>query len=121
MLYEEYRRKMLKIANIKRVLRRYRVLIVAVLAALVALTAAFLSVRGIVYDCVRGEESVVYGERPAYSAKALFGRVSYEYAPADSDDWTFEFPKGRCGESPPARSARRATAKNTRLRWCRRG
>ncbi len=94
MLYEEYRRKMLKIANIKRVLRRYRVLIVAVLAALVALTAAFLSVRGIVYDCVHGEESVVYGERPAYSAKALFGRVSYEYAPADSDDWTFEFPKG---------------------------
>ena len=72
MLYEEYRRKMLKIANIKRVLRRYRVLIVAVLAALVALTAAFLSVRGIVYDCVHGEESVVYGERPAYSAKALF-------------------------------------------------
>lgn len=94
MLYEEYRRKMLKIANIKRVLRRYRVLIVAVLAALVALTAAFLGVRGIVYDCVTGGDSIVYGERPAYSAKALFGRVSYEYASADSDDWSSEFPRG---------------------------
>ena len=90
MLYEEYRRKILKIANIKRILRRFRALIIAA----AALAAVFFGVRGIVYDCSAGSESVYYGEVPGYSAKALFKRVSYQYAAADSDEWTQELPRG---------------------------
>ncbi len=94
MLYEEYRRKILKIANIKRILRRFRALIIAAAALAAALTAVFFGVRGIVYDCSAGSESVYYGEVPGYSAKALFKRVSYQYAAADSDEWTQELPRG---------------------------
>ena len=86
MLYEEYRRKILKIANIKRILRRFRALIIAAAALAAALTAVFFGVRGIVYDCSADSESVYYGEAPGYSAKALFKRVSYQYAAADSDE-----------------------------------
>ncbi len=85
---------MLKIANIRSFLRRWRAPLFAVLAALAALTAFFLGVRGIVYDAAPCPAQIVYGEAPSYKAKAVFGRVSYEYAPVGSDNWTAELPRG---------------------------
>ena len=93
MLYENYHRKISKIAAILNVIRHYRVLILVVASIAAASTTGYLSVRGMVYDEVPCPTGIVYGETLPYQAKAVFGEVSYEYtSDASSDTWSDSAP-----------------------------
>ncbi len=87
MLYDNYRRKVVRIADIWKVIKRFRVLIILVLAAALAVTAALLCVRGIVYDVAECPAEISYGEQLGYSADAVFGNVRYEYS-KDGQTWS---------------------------------
>lgn len=92
MLYENYRRKVTKIADFFKVLRRFRVLIICVLLGVLAITATLLGITGIVYDVSDCPDEVEYGQPLGYEAGAIFAPVKYEYAQEGSDDWTDEVP-----------------------------
>ena len=87
MLYDNYRRKVVRIADIWKVIKRFRVLIILVLAAALAAAAALLCVRGIVYDVSECPAEISYGEQLGYSADAVFGDVRYEYS-EDGQTWS---------------------------------
>ena len=95
MLYDNYRRKVVRIADIWKVIKRFRVLIILVLAAALAAAAALLCVRGIVYDVSECPAEIVYGEQLGYAADAVFGDVRYDYS-KDGQKWTDTQP-GRSG------------------------
>ena len=52
MLYEKYQRKMLNLAKVLNVVRRFRVLIISVVAVAIVATSGFLATQGMVYESV---------------------------------------------------------------------
>ncbi len=93
MLYDKYYQKTLKRAHILSVIKRFRVLIITVSATLIALTAAFFGVFGLVYDKVDCPLQIAYGQSLDYKAGAVFQDVRYEYAAADSSEWSSTPPR----------------------------
>ncbi|MGN0813799.1 MAG: hypothetical protein ACI4MH_01030, partial [Candidatus Coproplasma sp.] len=104
MLYDEYRRKVIKFADILKILKRFRVLIFSVLAAIIGVAAVLLTIDGIVYD--EGCPSVIgYGQELDFKAGAVMNSVRYEYSTGD----------GQWSEEPPLRAGDylvRAVSKN---------
>lgn len=92
MLYENYRRKVIKIADFLSVLRRFRVLIICVLLGVLAITATLLGITGIVYTVSDCPEEVEYGQPLGYKAGAVLASVRYEYTQEGSHEWTDEVP-----------------------------
>ena len=80
MLYENYQRKITKIAEILKVLRRFRVLILLLVSTAFASTGGFVATQGYVYDKVDCPVSLTYGEAFTYEAGALFEDVRYEFS-----------------------------------------
>ena len=72
MLYEKYYNKISKVAEIFRVIRKFRVLIIVLISTAVASTVGYTATQGIVYDKEECPTSVVYGEALSYEARALF-------------------------------------------------
>ena len=94
MVYEAYERRIQKVARVLNFIRKHIVLFSTLAIATVALTTGFFSVRGIILeDVVCASESYVYGDEIRVTeAKALFSKVSYEYASEGSEEWSSEAP-----------------------------
>lgn len=92
MLYQEYKSKMDKVVQRLRRLNRYRVPIIATLATILVLVASFLFTRGMIYGATLKDTTIEYGDKPSFSASALFSDVRYEYSEASSDTWSEEVP-----------------------------
>ena len=94
MLYQEYKKKMLKFVKFLDGIWRHKVLILSGLTALIAIFITFLATKGIMLG--KGELSkteYVYGEKIEFSAKALFSKVEYEYkSTADGSHWSTSEP-----------------------------
>ncbi|MDE6869004.1 MAG: hypothetical protein K2J83_07695 [Clostridia bacterium] len=88
MQYADYRKKMIKLAGVLSVLKRFRVLIISACVIVVALITTLLCVRGIVYEVSACPQTIVYGEALGFRAKAVMGSVVYEYAEADGEEWS---------------------------------
>ena len=88
MQYQNYKNKLIRITEILRKIRHFRVLICACLAALFALIIAFLGTKGIVYDVEFDNPEIVYGQSVDASSKALFSKPSYEYKSTSGGDWS---------------------------------
>ena len=85
MLYEKYYNKISKVAEIFRVIRKFRVLIIVLISTAVASTVGYTATQGIVYDKEECPTSVVYGEALSYEARALFEEIErYEYSTDDA-------------------------------------
>lgn len=97
MRYSDYREKVVKRAKVLKRLKRLRWLFVALAVFFAALTASLLSVSGLVYDKTDCPQTLIFGEELRYEAGAVFNKISYQYAKADSDDWS-ENLKLRVGE-----------------------
>ncbi|MDE7454074.1 MAG: transglutaminase domain-containing protein [Clostridia bacterium] len=87
MQYAEYRKKMIKLANVLSVLKRFRILIISACLVLVALVTTLLAIRGIVYEVADCPQEIVYGENLGFKAKAVMGKVVYQYS-TDGGEWS---------------------------------
>lgn len=92
MQYADYRKKMVKLANVLSVLKRFRVLIILACVLAVALLTTLLCIRGIVYEVSACPQEIVYGEDLGFRAKAVMGGVAYEYSSADGGEWSKTVP-----------------------------
>lgn len=92
MLYEQYRARMNRFADILGVARRFRVLIITLCLTIVTLTAGFFGLCGLVYDTGNCPESIIVGEELRYGTNAIFNSVRYEFSVAGTDVWTAEQP-----------------------------
>ena len=97
MLYDKYQQKIAVLAKIWKFIKRFRVVIISVVAAIFATTATCLALKGVVYESVPCPKTVVFGEELKYEAGAIFGDVVYQYAPAGTNDWSYEVPS-RAGD-----------------------
>ena len=88
MLYENYRKKIIKVADILKTVRKFRVLIITFLIALLCVMAVLLGIQGVVFDMSTPPAVIVYGQPFEYEAGAVMGSVRYEYAEEGSDEWT---------------------------------
>ena len=88
MLYENYRKKIIKVADILKTVRKFRVLIITFLIALLCVMAVLLGIQGVVFDMSTPPAAIVYGQPFEYEAGAVMGSVRYEYAEEGSDEWT---------------------------------
>ena len=79
MLYQEYKKKMMKLVRILEFIRKYRFLIISVAVTVVVLTGAFLITKGMVFANEPEKETFEYGESLDFKANAMFGKVWYEY------------------------------------------
>ena len=93
MFYEDYEQKILKYANIKNKIMRFKALIISVIALISALTIAFLSTKGMVLKEITLPENIAYGDTIECSTDALFSDVLYyEYRAAGSTEWSQSIP-----------------------------
>lgn len=92
MLYEQYRSKIEKVADVLGTMRRYRILIICVCAFIAALTVTLLSVSGTVFDTAECPSEITAGEELAYRAGAVFNYAGYEFCVNGSDAWTADMP-----------------------------
>lgn len=93
MIYEKYRAKIEKLAKGFKIIKRFRVLIIAVLLFVATLTTTLLATRGvIVSEGAPKQTSVEYGESFTYDASAFMSDISYEYYYTDSKKWSTEKP-----------------------------
>ena len=92
MQYADYRKKMVKLANVLSVLKRFRVLIILACVLAVALLTTLLCIRGTVYEVSACPQEIVYGENLGFRAKAVMGGVTYEYSSADGGGWSKTVP-----------------------------
>ena len=102
MLYQEYKKKMMKLVRILEIIRNFRALIISVVATICVLTGAFLITKGMVYSTSLENGMLEYGESLEFSANAVFGKVKYEYRYKDPTtqkwgEWS-EAPTDQIGE-----------------------
>lgn len=88
MLYDDYRRKVVKLANVLDFIKRFRVPIIAVLALILTVITVLVSIQGIVYEVAACPATIAYGEELGYRADAVFGGVKYEFSAEGSDEWS---------------------------------
>lgn len=92
MLYENYQKKILRIAGILSKIVRHMVLIIAVASVLAAAGIGLLVAKGTVGE-LQCPDSIVYGDMPSVSANAFLSDVHYEYRSASEDTWVKGLPK----------------------------
>ena len=92
MLYDNYQKKMNKVASFLQSVRKYRVLIIAIALFLIAVVATMLSIRGIVYEKNDCPESIIYGQPLDYKAGAILTKAEYEFSVKGTEEWSNEWP-----------------------------
>ncbi len=92
MLYQDYKDKINKRVKIRRVLRRYRVPIISAISLIIILIAAFMTTKGMVFGDSLETNKIEYGNKPSFTASAVFSDVRYEFSGASEDKWTTTVP-----------------------------
>lgn len=90
-MYEEYVKKIKRIASVKNFIVRFRILISSVTLVLVGLLTAFLVSKGHVSSITLNTTNLEYGEKLEYRASSLFSDVYFEFLVDGA--WTKEEPK----------------------------
>lgn len=79
MLYEQYAKKIRRLARVRDNILRYKILILCCFAAILAVWAGFLITKGNITQPITGRDRYLYGDDLSFDAKALFSDVTYEY------------------------------------------
>lgn len=79
MLYEQYAKKIRRLAQIRDNILRYKILILCSLAVILAAWTGFLITKGTITRQITGTDKYVYGDTLSFEAKALFSDITYEY------------------------------------------
>jgi len=92
MLYDNYQKRISKIAGFLSKLVRKLPLIITLTVVLILAVSGLVLAKGTVigFSC---DKEVAYGETLDCEANVFMGKVSYEYASSDKEDWTAEFPR----------------------------
>ena len=91
MLYENYQKKVLKIAEVIAKILRFLPVIIPSIALVLAAIVTLLAVKGNISG-ITCDTEVVYGEHVQCDAKAFLSRVWYEYSD-DGVNWSEEHPR----------------------------
>ena len=92
MLYQDYKAKINRRVKIRRILRKYRVPIISTLSAIVMLLAAFAITKGMIFGDSLESNKIEYGNKPTFTASAVFSDVRYEFCEASGNEWSTEVP-----------------------------
>lgn len=93
MLYQEYKKKMLKFVRFLDKIWRHKVLILSMITMVIAIFIAFLATKGLVFGQSMGKTEYIYGEKIEFSANALFSEIECEYKRAeDGASWSKDTP-----------------------------
>ena len=91
--YSDYEKKLAPWVKAKNFVRRHRILLIALASASACVAIALASTKGIVSEEVVVKDTLTYGDVLSYGASAFLGKASYEFSPADEDNWTSAIPK----------------------------
>lgn len=92
MLYQDYKSKINKRVKIRRTLRRFRVPIFATISAIIMLIVAFMVTKGMVFGADLELTKIEYGNKPSFTANAVFSDVRYEFSQKNKDAWSDNVP-----------------------------
>ena len=92
MLYDNYEKKIIKRAKIKKLIFRFRIPIFAVTFTAISAGGTILGTKGLVNDTQKLKNAYIYGEQYRYSSSAFLSSVDYEFADYDSEEWNKEAP-----------------------------
>ena len=92
MLYQDYKAKINKRVKIRRILRKYRVPIICTISAIIMLITAFTITKGMVFGDTLELNKIEYGNKPSFTASAVFSDVRYEFSAASGGEWSTEVP-----------------------------
>lgn len=92
MLYENYQKKMMRLARILAKCIKYFWLIAAVFAVIAIVVVTLLGFKGTVLKTACSDE-IIYGDQLEYSASAFLSGVRFEFSPVESEDWSETIPK----------------------------
>lgn len=87
-MYDEYVKKIQKIARIKRFFHRYRFLFSTVIILGLVTTTGLVSAKGVVTDAIKVTSTYVYGDEIVFKSSAFLSDVDYEFADVDSQQWS---------------------------------
>ena len=91
MLYENYQKKIQKIATVLSKVVKHLAIIIAVVSAILVISVTLLATKGLT-GAVKCESTVVYGEDIVCKASSFLSGVRYQYAPTSSEEWSDEKP-----------------------------
>jgi len=92
MMFDEYEKKISKIAKFNQKLYNIRFLIFSVIGVGAIITGTLVGIKGVVTNNVPLSKTYVYGDVISYRSSGLMSNIQYEFAEASSDNWTSEKP-----------------------------
>jgi len=92
MQYDNYQKKIDKVASVLRYIFKHIVKISIATAIVMAATITVLATKGIIISEGACPETIVYGEKISYKAKAFLSSVQYEFCAYGTEDWSEEEP-----------------------------
>lgn len=92
MLYDNYEKKILKVANVLSKIVRVLPLIITVLCVIIVAVIGLLVAKGTVMK-MNVPEKIIYGETPICEASAFLSDTKFEYRSASKNEWTEEVPR----------------------------
>ena len=91
MLYDNYKRKILSVGQVLKVIIKFLPLIITLIAAITVISATLVATKGIVSDIDLTQTTVEYGNGFNPHASAFLSDITYEYS-ADGINWTTDYP-----------------------------
>ncbi len=92
MLYQDYKAKINRRVKIRKLLRKYRVPIICTISAIIMLVTAFAITKGMIFGDSLASDKIEYGNKPSFTANAVFSDVRYEFCKASGGEWSTEVP-----------------------------
>lgn len=93
MLYENYQKRISKIADTLALILKQMPKILISLAVLAAVVTVLLAYKGTFLGETEAQKELVYGEEFSYRSKAFLSKVHYEYRKQDGTEWSEKYPK----------------------------
>ncbi|MBE6684069.1 MAG: transglutaminase domain-containing protein [Ruminococcaceae bacterium] len=92
MQYDNYQKKIDKVASFMRCIFKHIVKISIAVAMIVVATITVLATKGIIISDGACPKTMVYGEKMSRNSKAFLSSVKYEYCAYGTSDWSTEEP-----------------------------
>ncbi len=91
MLYDNYKRKILSVGQVLKVIIKFLPLIIIIASAITVISATLVATKGIVSDIDLPKKPIEYGDPIPCHASAFLSKVTYEYS-TDNATWTDTYP-----------------------------
>lgn len=92
MLYQDYKAKINRRVKIRKTIRRFRVPIICTISAIIMLLASFMITKGMIFGDTLENNKIEYGNKPSFTASAVFSDVRYEFSSLTGGEWSTEVP-----------------------------